>query len=298
MKKCLSFAVILFIAMFGAFSNLSAQTKKIPEPPALMYEITGNGLTKPSYLFGTMHLICPTDMISMSKFDKYVSNSEQVIMELDFDDQTEMQSMSKVAFLPDGKTLADYLTEEKYTKIGDVVKEFLGIPIENVKNLHPIFLGALVTTSPKVLGCSSPGSYELSFLASAIAKKKPIEGLETVVMQLASVNSSPVEKQAENLYKFAADPQKSIEEFKELMKVYKLQDAVKIYDTLQTSLKEDPAFSVELLDKRNADWIPKIEKAVKGKSSFIAVGAAHLGGEQGVLNLLRAKNYVLKPIRF
>ena len=298
MKKSFSLAILMLLVLFSGISSLSAQTKKTKEQPALLYEISGNGLKTPSYIYGTIHIICPNDMITADKFDKYISASEQIIMELDFDNQDEMSSMSKAAILPDGKTLADYLTAEQYAKVGELVKNTLGIPIENVKNIHPLFLSTIITTSPKVLGCNTPGSYELSFLKTATDKKKPVEGLETVQMELDAINSSPIAKQAESLYKIALDPKKSFDEFKKLIETYKTQNSDEVYKTLETSFADDPAFQVKLLDERNADWLPKIEKAIKGKSTFIAVGSGHLGGKAGVLNLLREKGYKLKPIRF
>ena len=287
---------MLFV-LFSGSSTLSAQTKKVREQPALLYEISGNGLKKPSYIFGTMHIICSEYMILPEKFDKYVGASERIIMELDFDDQTEMLSMSKAAYLPDGKMLADYYSAEQYAKVGELVKNFLGIPLENVKNFHPLILQTMITTSPKILGCSLPGSYEVSFMQTAAASKIPIEGLETVAMQIETINSNPLDKQAENLYKMALDPKKSVDEFRKLIEVYKSQDSDKLYEILQTELADDPTFEVNLLTKRNADWIPKIEKAVKENSSFIAVGSGHLGGKNGVLNLLKEKGYKLKPIK-
>lgn len=305
MKKSYSllFLLCLLVFVFSGSTNLFAQTKpakaKQPaETSALLYEISGNGLKKPSYLFGTFHIICPNNMIALEKFDGYIDKTEQVIMELDFDDPTLMQSMSKAAFLPDGKTLADFLTAEQYAKVGELVKNSIGIPIENVKNVHPLFLSTMISTSPKFIGCSTPGSYELSFVKSAAEKKKPIEGLETVAMELEAINSSPVKKQAESLYKLALDPQKSIDEFKQLVEIYKSQDSDKIYEIMEKYFADDPAFQVSLLDERNTAWIPKIEKAVREKSSFIAVGAGHLGGKSGVVNLLKAKGYKVKPIRF
>lgn len=236
-------------------------------------------------------------MIATKEFDNYINQTERVIMEVDFDDQAGMIKMVTVAYLPKGKTLLDFLTVEEYAKVGVMVRSFLGIPIENVKNMHPVFLAVMITTSPKVLGCSSPASYELLFLQTATAGKKPIEGLETVAIQLDVINSTLMTKHAENLYKMALDPQKSIDEFKKLIAIYKSQDSDKIYEFIQKSLANDPSFEANLLDKRNLEWIPKIEKAVKEKSSFIAVGAAHLGGDSGILSLLRKKNYVIKPIR-
>ena len=287
----------MLLLLFSGVSSLSAQTKKVKEQSALLYEISGNGLKTPSYIYGTIHIICPKDMIAADKFDKYIGASEQVIMELDFDDQAEMSLMSNAAYLPDGKMLADYLTAEQYTKVSELVKNTLGIPIENVKNIHPLFLSTTISTSPKVLGCNAPGSYELSFLKTATERKKAVEGLETVQMELDAINSSPIEKQAESLYKIALNPKKSFDEFKKLVETYKTQNSDEVYKTLETAFADDPVFQVKLLDERNANWIPKIEKAIKEKASFVAVGSGHLGGKTGVLKLLREKGYKLKPIR-
>ncbi len=305
MKKSYNLLIFLMLVIFGFSSstNLFAQTKpakakQMAETSALLYEISGNGLKQPSYLFGTFHIICPNNMIPLEKFDKYIDKTEQIFMELDFDDPTLMQSMGKAAYLADGKTLADFLTAEKYAKIGELVQNSIGIPIENVKNIHPLFLSTIISTSPKFLGCNAPGSYELSFAKAAAEKKKPIEGLETIAEELAAINSSPIEKQAESLYKMALDSQKSIDEFNRLVEIYKSQNSDKVYEIMEKYFADDPSFQVSLLDDRNREWIPKIEKAVKEKPTFIAVGAGHLGGKSGVLNLLREKGYKLKPIRF
>ena len=297
MRKNFSLVVVILSFLCAGFSNISAQTGETAEQSALLYEISGNDLKKPSYIFGTIHIICPNDMIASENFDKYIGATERIILELDFDDQAVMKSVGEAMYLPKGKTLADYYTAEQYAKVGELVKDTLGISIENVKNIHPLFLGTILTTSPKVLGCTPPGSYELSFVKTAAEQKKSIEGLETVEMELAAINSSPIEKQAESLYKIALDPQKSFAEFKKLIETYKLQNSDRIYEQMQKSFADDPSFQVNLLDDRNANWIPKIEKAVKEKPSFIAVGSGHLGGTAGVLNLLRKKGYKLKPIR-
>lgn len=297
MKKKFGLLIVMLFVLFSGITNLTAQTKKVQEQSALLYEISGNGLKTPSYIFGTIHIICPNDMISTDKFDKYLDATERIIMEIDLDDQAEMSSMGKALYLPEGKTLADYLTAEQYAKVGELVKDTLGTPIENVKNIHPLFLSVMINTTPKAMGCSPAGSYELTFLQTAVAKKKPIDGLETVAFQIEKVNSNFLEKQAVELYKMALDPKKSFDEFKFMIEAYKAQNSDEIYKVTQKYFAADPNFEANLLTKRNADWIPKIEKAVKEKPSFIAVGAGHLGGKTGVLSLLREKGYKLKPIR-
>ena len=130
-----------------------------------------------------------------------------------------------------------------------------------------------------------------------MAKKKPVLGLETVASQVSVLDSTPIDKQARDLYEMALDPQKRIQDFKSLIGVYKMQDAEKLFLHSTSELSSDKEFQTKLLDDRNKAWIPKIESAIKVSPTFIAVGAAHLGGKVGVVNLLRSKGYTVRPIK-
>ena len=83
-----------------------------------------------------------------------------------------------------------------------------------------------------------------------------------------------------------------------LMAAYKAQDLPHLMKLTKESEfnTESPEFMEDLLAKRNANWVPIIEKAARAKSTFFAFGALHLGGEDGVVNLLRAKGYAVKAI--
>ena len=296
MKKFILTALSVFAFLFLITQNTLARIVK-DETPGLLYEITGKDLKKPSYLFGTIHVICPADMLSMEKISPYLDQTEQLIMELDMDNAEEMQSMSKGLMMAGGKTLKDFLTAEEYAKIDQMFKENMGVSVENLKQVKPIFLSIMITTSPKVLGCTPPGSYEMSLLTAAVAKKKAIEGLETVSSQFAVMDKQPLEKQAKDLYKMALDPQKSFGDFKKLIETYKAQNSDQLYDLIVLQMSEDEEFQANILDERNKNWIPKIEKAIKEKPSFIAVGGGHLGGKNGVINLLKSQGYKIRPIK-
>ncbi len=296
--KTIFYAILfLFIIGLSNHTEVRAQTNQPQNQSALLYKISGKGLKNPSYLFGTIHLICQKDMIPMEKFEAYLKQSDQIIMELDFDNPSEMQAMAGLTGLPTGKSLTDYLDEKQIKKIDEMTKEILQVPFDRLKNFHPLIFSTMLLRSPKAVGCSGPTSYEANFMQSAASKKIPIEGLETVAMQIKVINSTPLKKQAEGLHTLAKNPDKFMADFKALIETYKTQDIHKIYKAMQLQLASDPSFQAELLDNRNKKWIPKLEKAFKEKTSFIAVGAGHLGGKLGVVRLLRAKGYTLTPIK-
>jgi hypothetical protein len=297
MKKFSLAVLSAFTIVFLMGLQAAAQVKKGTTNQGLLYKISGKDLKKPSYLFGTIHIICPTDMFSMETLGGYLDQTDQLIMELDMDDAVEMELMGTGLVMPDGKTLSDLLTQAQYAKVDKMFKNNMGVSVDRLKTFKPFMLQIMIAANPKALGCSPPASYEMSFLQAAAAKKKSIEGLETVSSQFDVMNKNPLEKQAKSLYKMSLNPQKSFAEFKQLVKVYKAQNSDSLYSTINGQLGGERAFQTALLDERNKAWIPKIEKAMKEKPAFIAVGGGHLGGKNGVLRLLKARGYQIEAIK-
>ena len=295
MKKILS---LLFIFTVFAVSNIHAQAVKTAPASALLYKITGKGLKKASYLFGTIHLICEKNMFSPEKLKSIVDETEQVMLETDFLDPVAMKRAQASAVLADSKTMKDYLTPEEYARVDEYFKNYLGISYDNLKSFKPIFATTVVLSSPKVLGCSPPVIYDNYFAQITVARKIPLIGLEGMDAQMAAVDSIPLEQQIKELKDAAADPEKSVTEFKSLTQTYLSQNSDKLYDMIERQMKEQGYSQSKMLDDRNINWIPVIEKNIAAKPSFIAVGGGHLGGKNGVVNLLRKKGYKLTPIRF
>ncbi len=149
MKKSYNLLIILCLFMFTVSTNMFAQTKpakvkSAEKDSALLYEISGNGLKQPSYLFGTFHIICSNDMIQLEKLTNYVDKTEQLFLEVDLDNPTEMLSAGKMVMLADGKTLSDLYSKEEYAKVNELVQNSLGVPLENFKTYKPVFLSVMI----------------------------------------------------------------------------------------------------------------------------------------------------------
>lgn len=293
----LLFAVCVFSSL-----PVSGQVKTKPTETAadvgLLYKITGKNLQKPSYLFGTVHIICQPDMLPMDKLNGFLDQTDRLVLELDMDNPAEMLALQSGMLMPNGKTLADFLKPEQLAKVDELTKNTLGVPVDQVKSVRPIMLQIMLITSPKVMGCNPPASYELALLQAAMQKKKAVEGLETIASQIEALDSQPLERQAKLLYETALDPEKGFNDFKKLLEIYKTQNSDALYDLINSQFPAaDRDFQTRLLDTRNLAWIPKIEKMMVEKPSFIAVGGGHLGGKNGVINLLRAKGYKIQAIK-
>ncbi len=264
---------------------------------ALLYEVTGPGLAKSSYLYGTFHLICPTDMQITDAIKKAIGDSQQVYLELDMDDPAMMGNMQKAMLMTGNKTVKDLLSPEDYTVLDNYLKQKMNMGLAQLGMLKPIGLMSMMYMT--MLPCQ-PASYDLTFAQMAATDKKEVFGLETLDAELAALDKIPLTEQLKGLVDMARNPDGAKKEFADLIAIYKSHDLAKLMGTMQNSKFSGGDFTQyeeSLLGERNANWIPVIEKAAREKSTFFAFGAGHLGNEKGVVNLLRKKGYAVKPLQ-
>ena len=263
---------------------------------ALLYEVSGNGLTKPSYLYGTFHLVCPTDLTITDAMKKAVGDAQQVYLEIDMDDPAMMTGMMKAMMMTDGKTVKDLLKPDDYTLLDNYLKQKMNMNLAQVGTMKPIGLMSLMYMT--VLPCQ-PASYDMTFAQMATKDKKEVLGLETIDAQLAALDKIPMEEQLKGLVDMARKPDEAKKEFNDLLTAYKAKDLAKLMSMMKTSQFSGGDFAQyedALLSDRNANWIPVIEKAASRKPTFFAFGAGHLGNDKGVVNLLRKKGYTVKAV--
>lgn len=262
---------------------------------ALLYEVSGNGLTKPSYLYGTFHLVCPTDLNITDATKKAIGDAQQVYLELDMDDPAMMQGMMKAMMMTDGKTVRDYLSADEYALLSDYFKQKMNMNLDQMGKMKPIGLMSMMYMT--VLPCQ-PASYDMTFAQMAGQDKKEVLGLESVEAQLAALDKIPMKEQLQGLVDMAKKPDEAKKEFNDMLTAYKAHDLAKMMSMVKTSqfAGNTVEFEDKLLNERNANWIPVIEKAAREKPTFFAFGAGHLGNEKGVVNLLRKKGYTVKAV--
>jgi uncharacterized protein YbaP (TraB family) len=129
-----------------------------------------------------------------------------------------------------------------------------------------------------------------------IGKGKKVVGLETLDFQMGLMDKMSYQLQADYLLETLSDKKKSIREFQEMAEAYKKRDLEILLKSIDSEKGMMADFENEMLHKRNMAWIPEIKKLISEKTTFIAVGAGHLGGQKGVLQLLKNEEYTLKVI--
>lgn len=183
---------------------------------SLFWEISGKEIKEPSYLFGTIHLICPADVQYPSLLEEKISAAKELYLEIDMDDPDLPATMSRNMGMKGDARLSGLLAKNEYEIISQFFKDSVGLNVALFDQEKPFFLSSILFN--RVLGCQ-PESYELNLMALAHKAGKEVKGLETIEEQLAIFDSIPYQKQAEMLLSLIKDLPKAKKEFGELVEV-------------------------------------------------------------------------------
>lgn len=280
----LTVAISLFTSVFAAAPKNNN---------SLIWKISGNGLEKPSYLFGTIHVICPEDFFLDQKVEKAFEQCDQLVLELDMDEPDFVQEMQNLSINEGMQNLTTQLGEDSYQSIDIYFKENYNVGLDRLGIMKPFSLMSMVFM--KSVDCPEPMAYELEFVKRAKANNFEVHGLEELSDQISIFEKVPYNEQMSWVLKYVNDEKANKENMGKLIETYKNQDIDKLLE-LMTLYPEYKDIEEDLLYKRNEKWIDDIESFIRNKSSFIAVGSAHLGSERGVIQLLRKQGYTLEPL--
>ncbi|MBO0357082.1 TraB/GumN family protein [Hymenobacter sp. BT186] len=272
----------------------TATTKQTaPAANSLLWEISGKNLAQPSFLYGTIHLVCPADLQVSEPLKQAFGKTQQVVMELDMDSPTMMQEMQSDMLMKDGQNLQKLLSGPDYTAVGNYLQAKAGLPIDKVGAVKPFILSSMLY--PALLDCK-PASYEATFVQMAQEQKKEVLGLETVQEQLGLFDKIPYGEQSKMLADMVNKEAEAKQELQQMLALYKTQNVEQLHSLTASSMFNFQQYEDLLLDSRNQHWIAGISQYATAKPTFFAVGAAHLGGPKGVLALLRQQGYQVKAV--
>jgi uncharacterized protein len=268
---------------------------KVPTAKTLLWEISGNGLSQPSYLFGTIHRGCAKRLALSGKQKSAFELTKQLYLEIDLSINETGESYR----LPVGKTIRDMMTPAQYQEVEDYFgKEVLESGLDKVR---PSALALQVSNRlfqkhyKRI--CKDVASRESILMELARKRTAPIFALETS-KDRNTIDSNYLAPQEEVLSLLS-----TISMANTAMRDPSVFSAVTKYHEIYFRQDIDAMDRLSPMDnnkkatiERNRLWIPKIRNAMKQKSTFFAVGAGHLGGEQGVISLLEKNGYTLRPI--
>ena len=285
MKKLVTSAIAVIALVFCGTTQAQKKSPKLEN--SLLWEVTGNGLSKPSYLYGTIHAICSGDYFLSDKTKKAFEASNELVLEIDLADPKEMADMQQLVL---GKEpLSKRLSPEQLSKLDLILQKTIGMTVKQVDAYSLTAVMSMV--SIKSFGCKDLKFYEMEFIENAKKRNIEIGGLETVKSQ-----EKILEKAYNNDEMLMMLEELNDSVMSQSVSFYKNENINGLYDVITDEKMGSEKTNKVILDQRNRNWVKTMPEMMKKQSVFFAVGSGHLGGEYGVISLLKKAGYKVKPV--
>lgn len=281
----------------------------------LLYRISGNGLERPSYIIGTHHLVDASFTAQIAGLPEALQHTDQVYGEVLMADMTHPDSLAKVqahSLLPDGKTLRDVLTADQFARLDRCCHDLLGVKLSSEQlfaalgRMTPSSLSSYLTVMLYLQ--NHPGELNIQntidswFQAEATRQGKPVGGFESLTYQMQLLmQDGSLDEQVRSLMCLVDNIDLSVMMLNDVTESYRNQDLTALTAAMDM-LSEDDCGATDrenesLLYGRNERWVRQMPAIMRSRPTFFAVGAAHLPGDRGVLQLLRQAGYTVEGVR-
>jgi uncharacterized protein YbaP (TraB family) len=297
-SKTIYTRALLFV-LAVTFTQYALAQKKIAVENSVFWEVTGNGLSQPSYLFGTFHLLSHRYVDSLTNVTNKFTTAKTIVSELLIDSTMTMKMMASAQMK--GTTLNKLLTPEQFKQTNDWLHELSGYDLTMFNGMNPMTIEILLMTMMQQKYFPlDPGQdvvMDLYFQQRGTRDKKQVIGLETFDEQTHAIfGQFTYERQAQLLTTAVKKRNSAEEELRNMNRFYREGNLGKLealmYDEMYTA-----AETAVMLDNRNKKWMQQLPGLFKQQPTFVAVGAMHLAGENGLVTLLRKEGYTVKPIQ-
>jgi uncharacterized protein YbaP (TraB family) len=257
---------------------------------SLLWKISGNGLAKCTYVYGTIHIKDKRVFAWKDLIYSKIDECDHFVAEIDLNPENLMHAAS-LLMLPEGKTLRDIFTADEYELIRNKVRDCSGYELSLFDRIKPAALIALcLPGNPKN---DLEATVDEMLYRYAVSKGKEVTGIETIAEQAAMMDIIP----NNYVYAYFKEYDKQAGEIEKLISLYQSARL----DSLLVLLEEGETGALlidDLLIFRNQRMVERLLPVINEHSAFIAIGAGHLPGQQGVLQLLRSNGYFVEPVPF
>ena len=273
----------------------------------LLWKVSGNGLGRPSYIFGTHHM-APATMIDQIKgMDQAISACDVVVGEVEKDSLTSPEVQARMAqdmIAPLDSTLDKLLTTEEYSIVEKVFNKYfgaMGVKLSQMKNLKP---SAISTQMQAMQALKYFPSFDATNLIDVAVQTRandagrPSAGLESVQEQIDLLFNGPLMEQAKGLVESCKQDEFFQVQSAALVDAYMAQDLDKILTVMTDATMGGSEEAMDaLIYNRNRAWVVKLIEMMPERACLVCVGAGHLPGDQGLIQLLRNEGYTVEPIQ-
>lgn len=291
----------LFMAIAVVLLALTAQAQ-------LLWKVSGNGLARPSYILGTYHMAPASMLDKIPGMEQALQGCDIVVGEIEKESimSTKAQmAMAKAMMAPLDSTLDKLFSPEDYAVVEEVFNKYfgnMGVKLSQMKMLKP----AAISTQMQAMQALKyfPNFNESEFIDMAVQTRadkmgRPSIGLETVQEQIDLLFNGPLTEQAKGLLEACKKDDLFMTQSSALVEAYMTQDLSAIEKVItDPEIGGDDAEEMDaLIYDRNRHWVVKLVKMMPERSCLVCVGAGHLPGSQGLLQLLRDRGYTVEPMQ-
>jgi len=252
------------------------------------------------YILGSIHLLKKDSATIKPVIDEVFNKAQRLVFEIDIPNETPEKTqrlMMQKGVNLDGKMLQDKVSKETF-QLATIWANSLGLDIKTLTPLKPWLAGlTMLVVQLQKLGYDPSLGIDRQLAQRASPANKPVSGLETTAFQFDLLDGLPPEMQEMMLRQSVAEMEQLDKTVDEMVSAWRSGDAAAAEKLFLQSMTEYPELREKLLDERNRNWLPKIEEFINsGEDTLVVVGAAHLVGKNGVIELLKGRGYKVEQM--
>ena len=287
---------------------LAVLTVALASQAQLLWKVSGNDLGRPSYIFGTHHM-APASMIDqIAGINAAIDGCDIVVGEVEKDSLMSQESQMKMArfmIAPTDSTLDKLYTPAEYAEIEKVFNKYfgsMGVKLAQMNSLKPNAISTQLQAMQSIKyfpNFDATNLIDVAIQERANEAGRPSVGLESLQEQIDLLFNSPLTEQAQGLLEACHQDEFFQVQSLALAEAYMHQDLDKLLAVMtDATMGGDSDEEMEsLIYSRNRDWVEKLVKMMPERACLVCVGAGHLPGAQGLLQLLRDKGYTVEPVK-
>jgi uncharacterized protein YbaP (TraB family) len=289
------------------YAALREEADKVPNGQGIFWKIEKPGV-RPSWLLGTMHVTDPRVLTMPKGAAEADKSADTIIVESDeiLDEKKAALALlakPELTMFTDGSTIGKYLSPEDYARLEAGLKQ-RGIPLAAVSRMRPWMISSVVTLPACEIARKVHGGQFLDqkLAVDAAAAGKTVKGLETLAEQLQAMADLPAEFHLKSLIETLQLGDKMNDVIETMTDLYLAGDVGATMPLLKVVTPDDDdesdygAFEQRIILDRNKVMAERAAPILAGGNVFMAVGALHLSGDQGLIELLRQQGFTVTAV--
>lgn len=282
--------ILSFLPIF-LFAKKPA-TQQQEECRSLLWKVSSYGSAKVSYLFGTLHAQDEKLFQFASSFSQAFASTEKLIIEI-LPDYVSPEHIYPYFMANENYNIRHYLSNKEYKKLDNWLKEKYGWRLSVFDQIKPVFIYML--TSNVMMDRENKPILDEYLYQLAKKQGKEIIGLESIEEQFKALEAIPLREQVQMILQNITRPNKEKREYQKLIRAYLKQDLNQLL--LLTKRSMHPSTYRQIIDERNAVMTQRLIALMQEHALFVAVGAGHLPGENGIIALLKKQGFEVTPVK-